>query len=124
LVGNTTSRPICEVKQPQATLVLRSEMTREPGVLYSNFFFFALLRCPGVPRESEKRGAGGVLPTAGTQCEKTRRGGGHRTALAAQLLVGHTTSLPRLLSTDAKKVTVSVLYWYEELSSHLCDSNF
>ncbi len=38
LVENTTSRPICEVKQPQASLVLRSVMTWEPGVLYSLFF--------------------------------------------------------------------------------------
>ena len=35
LVENTTSRPICEVKQPQAWLVLRSVMTREPQVSYS-----------------------------------------------------------------------------------------
>ena len=30
LVESTTSRPICEVKQPQAQLVLRSVMTWEP----------------------------------------------------------------------------------------------
>lgn len=30
LVENTISRPICEVKQPQAQLVLRSVMTWEP----------------------------------------------------------------------------------------------
>ena len=38
LVENTTSRPICEVKQPQAQLVLRSVMTWEPWVLYSLFW--------------------------------------------------------------------------------------
>ena len=31
---STTSRPICEVKQLQAWIVLRSVMTREPQVLY------------------------------------------------------------------------------------------
>jgi hypothetical protein len=39
LVENTVSRPICEVKQPQAPLVLRSGMTREPVVSYSQLFF-------------------------------------------------------------------------------------
>ena len=34
----TTSRPICEVKQPQARLVLRSVMTWEPRVLYPKLF--------------------------------------------------------------------------------------
>ena len=41
LAENTISRPICEVKQPQALLVLRSVMTWEPSVpysLFSNFF--------------------------------------------------------------------------------------
>ena len=37
LVENTVSRPICEVKQPQARLVLRSVMTREPRVSYAYF---------------------------------------------------------------------------------------
>ena len=32
---STTSRPICEVKHQQAALVLRSVMTREPAVSYS-----------------------------------------------------------------------------------------
>ena len=41
LVENTVSRPICEVKQPQARSVLRSGMTREPRVLYPNTFFQA-----------------------------------------------------------------------------------
>ena len=41
LVESTTSRPICEVKQPQAPSVLRSGMTREPGVTYP-FRFVAL----------------------------------------------------------------------------------
>ena len=34
---NTTSRPICEVKQRQAQVVLRSVMTRELWVSYSHF---------------------------------------------------------------------------------------
>ena len=38
LVENTISRPICEVKQPQAWLVLMSEMTREPQVPYPILF--------------------------------------------------------------------------------------
>ena len=43
LVESTTSRPICEVKQLQAQLVLRSVMTREPWVSYSPTFFLAAL---------------------------------------------------------------------------------
>ena len=39
LVENTISRPICEVKQLQAKLVLRSVMTREPLVLVPPHFF-------------------------------------------------------------------------------------
>jgi hypothetical protein len=37
---STTSRPICEVKHQQAALVLRSVMTREPAVSYSQKSFF------------------------------------------------------------------------------------
>ena len=40
LAESTTSRPICEVKQPQAALVLRSVMTWEPAVSYSKKHFF------------------------------------------------------------------------------------
>ena len=40
LVESTTSRPICEVKHQQAALVLRSVMTREPAVSYSQKSFF------------------------------------------------------------------------------------
>lgn len=39
LVENTVSRPICEVKQPQAWSVLRSGMTREPQVSHATRFF-------------------------------------------------------------------------------------
>ena len=78
LVDHTTARPICEVKQPQASLVLRSVMTREPGVSYS--LFSAPMRALGAERRD---------------WEETVR----------------FQSVKPLL-TYAKKVTVSVLYWY------------
>jgi hypothetical protein len=46
LAESTTSRPICEVKQPQAASVLRSVMTREPAVSYSQNIFRTV---PGSP---------------------------------------------------------------------------
>ena len=57
LVENSPSRPIWEDKQPQAKLVLRSVMTREPLVSYSpDFFLFA---GPGrVPPPAPRGGAG------------------------------------------------------------------
>ena len=50
---STTSRPICEVKHQQAALVLRSVMTREPAVSYSQKSFFPhqnRARAPAVRR--------------------------------------------------------------------------
>ena len=84
LVESTTSRPICEVKQPQASLVLRSVMTWEPGVSYATF-------CP---------------PSKGENFAAAPFGNGR-----------YHGALQRKLLTNAIKVTVSVLYWYEELSS-------
>lgn len=55
LVESTTSRPICEVKQPQAPLVLRSVMTWEPGVSYSKkktFFCTCRLLCKHIANKT------------------------------------------------------------------------
>ena len=52
-LAENISRPICEVKQPQAPSVLRSGMTRETGVSYSqNTVFSPLDRTPGGQRPS------------------------------------------------------------------------
>ena len=68
LVENSPSRPIWEDKQPQAKLVLRSVMTREPLVSYSpDFLLFA-----GPARLSLFAPATGQRPAA------RRRAGGHR----------------------------------------------
>ena len=94
LVESTTSRPICEVKQLQAQLVLRSVMTREPWVSYSQHFSLYYVM----------------------------------TLDAFQPLHAHWNRCPRSvlgilgnLVTNAKKVTVSVLYWYGKLSSLLTE---